>query len=501
MSWFTWTDLWMLAPVVIMVTGALITLLVGAMARGAAAGTGMTFLGIGTSVLAAFVTAFAWSHGGAAVGGALLTGPFAVFLGLVILAGVALALLYSDGYAHRMGFDVGEYYGLILLAGAGMLYLVAANDLITLLIAFEIMSLSVYALVAADRRRRAASEGAMKYFVLGAFASGILLYGMALLYGATGTIYLSDMAGVQAAPMLKLIGIGLMLIGLAFKVGAVPFHAWVPDAYQGAPASVTGFMAVAVKAAAFGILVRVLLASGLLGWHASETATGASTLATEHMLLTNVLVVLAIATMVVGNFLALAQNDLKRLLAYSGISHTGYVLIGLVAAMVLPAEGVTAVLYYLAAYTAMTIGAFAVLVVLATGSRDLGPIEDLAGLARRRPAVALAMTVCLVSLVGMPPTVGFFGKLWLFRAGLDAGFPGLVILAAVSTMVSIYYYLRPVLVMYAAAPGEAASHRPVPTAGTVVLAAAALATLLIGVAGPTLYDAARASAEALLSLG
>jgi NADH-quinone oxidoreductase subunit N len=493
--------MWVLLPVAIMAAGGIATLLIGAMAKRGAVGTALSFTALGTTAVAAFATAAAWTATASVAGGALVTGPFATFLALVVLAGTGLALLYSEGYADSMGFAVGEYFGLILIAGSGMLYLVAANDLITIFIAFEIMSLSVYALVASDRKRRAGSEGAMKYFVLGAFSSGILLYGMALLYGATGTIFLNEMGAVNVAPTLKLLGVGLCVIGFAFKVGAVPFHAWVPDAYQGAPASVTGFMAVAVKAAGFAVLIRMLFASGLVGMGALGSAGNAleETLGQHHLLLTNVLWVLAMATMIVGNFLALAQTNLKRLLAYSGVSHTGYILLGLVAAMRLPTEGVTAVCYYLAAYTAMTLGAFAVLVMLAGRGRDLGEVDELAGLGKRRPMTALAMTICLVSLVGMPPTAGFIGKLWLFKAGIDAGFTGLVIVAAISTMVSIYYYLRPVVVMYTGhGPDEPVEAH---ATGQFVLAVATVATLLVGLMPSGIYEYARKGVEAFLAVG
>ncbi|GIW73056.1 MAG: NADH-quinone oxidoreductase subunit N [Planctomycetota bacterium] len=484
MSWFSWSDMWVLAPVAIVALGGAVALLIEALLPRAAGRTSLTFAGVGTLLLGGFATVLAWAEPGVQVHGSLVTGPFAVFLGLVVLGGTALSVLYAEGYDRAMGFDVGEYHGLKLLAAAGMLFLVAANDLVTLFIAFELMSLPVYALVAADRRRREASEGAMKYFVLGAFASAVLLYGFALLYGATGTIYLHAMPAAAGAPLLKLAALALVLVGAAFKVGAVPFHAWIPDAYQGAPASVTGFMAVAVKAAAFAVLVRLLLASGLLGKAGMD-----------HMVVTNVLWVLALVTLIVGNVLALAQTNLKRLLAYSGIAHTGYALLGVVAAMARPEAGLAALLYYLAAYTAMTLGAFAVLVLLATRGRELGEIEELAGLGRERPLVALGMTVCLVSLLGVPPTAGFIGKLWLFQAALEAGFTGLVVVAALATIVSIYYYLYPVVVMY-----TGTARQPVETfaAARLVLALAAGATLLGGMFPGGLYDYALRGVQLLL---
>lgn len=475
MSWFSWADFLGLLPVAIVAVGAMVVLLIEALSRREGARLALGFVGIGTLVIAAGATIALWSNPARVAHGALVTGPFTVFLGLTVLAGGALAILSSDGYAERLGFGVGEYHGLKLLALTGMLFLVAANELVTLFIAFELMSLAVYALSACNRGDLKGAEGAMKYFILGAFASAFLLYGLTLLYGATGTVYLDQMQVFHGSEVLKTAGLGLCFVGLCFKLGVVPFHAWLPDAYQGAPASVSGFMAVGVKTAGFAVLVRLL--------HGADVFGGG------EVVVTALLSLLAVVTMIVGNIMALMQTSLKRLLAYSGIAHTGYVLIGVVAACHVEGDGLVAVLYYLAAYTAMTIGAFVVLTLLVRNNEEVDHMDGLAGLAQRRPLFALAMTVCLVSLVGMPPTGGFFGKLFLFKAGIDAGFVGLVIVAALATMLSIYYYLRPVIVMYT---GSSEVEPEVGSAGgRLALTLATLGTLFVGLCHGGLYEYAR----------
>jgi NADH-quinone oxidoreductase subunit N len=479
MTWFTAADFAHLLPVAVLALAAFAALLVDAMLPRGAGKPALPFIAAGGALLAALAVAAAWRTPGLAVHGSLALGPFAVFLALVILGALALVALYSIDYARPMGFELGEYYGLLLLAATGMLLLVAANELVTLFIAFELMSLPVYCLVAVGRKDARGAEGAMKYFVLGAFSSGFLLYGLALLYGSTGTIYLHEMAGAAAptgatgdAHALVLAAIGLLVVGFGFKVGAVPFHAWIPDAYQGAPASVTGFMAVAVKAAAFGVFVRVLGATGVLAPAAgADAGVGGGA--------TALLWTLAAVTMILGNAAALTQSNLKRLLAYSGIAHSGYILVGLAAATRRP-EAAAGALFYLAAYAATTIGAFAVVTTLRREGRDVEDVDDLAGLARERPGAALAMAIFMASLVGIPPTAGFMGKLWIFGAAVSAGMSGLVVLALVTTAISIYYYLRVIAVMYTGEP-VALGRAPTSWGGSFAVAAAALATVLFGI--------------------
>jgi NADH-quinone oxidoreductase subunit N len=496
-SWFTAADFGTLLPVAVLALAAFAVLLVDAFAARGAGKAALPHVALTGAAVAAFAVAGAWWRPQIAASGTLALGPFAAFLAIIVLGATAIAILYSSDYVRPMGFEYGEYYGLLLLAASGMVLLVAANDLVTLFIAFEVMSLSVYSLVGISRRDPRATEGAMKYFVLGAFSSAFLLYGLTLLYGATGTIYLDRMAGVGAGGhALVLAAIGFIVIGFGFKVGAVPFHAWVPDAYTGAPAAVTGFMAVAVKAAAFGVFFRVLGATGVLAaWGAPPAAAGAEVPFGPNAGAA-LLWALAAATMVVGNLAALTQQNVKRLFAYSGIAHSGYVLVGLAAATRRP-EAAAGALFYLAAYAATTIGAFGVITMLRREGRDIEDVDDLGGLARERPGAALAMAIFMASLIGVPPTVGFMGKLWVFRSAVAAGMTGLVVLALVTTAVSIYYYLRVIAVMYTAEPtGRAEPARS--WMGGLAVAVAAAATMLVGI-----FPAATrgAATEAVRTLG
>ena len=492
MTWFSGADLTALLPIIALALGALGVLIVGAAARSEEARAALPYLAVGSILIAAVGVGMTWGDTATLGGGAMRLGPFAGFIALTVLGAGAVCVLYSSGYASALGFEVGEYYGLLLFALAGIVYIACTNDLITAFIAFELMSLSVYALCAIHRGSESGYEGALKYFVMGAFASGFLVFGMALLYGAAGTVHLDQMRWVASRgdAGLALVAVGLMMVGFAFKVGAVPFHSWVPDAYQSAPASVTGFMAVAVKAGAFAILIRVLAGTGFL--------MPEQPLPFES--LTGVVWVLAFVTMVVGNLIALAQDNLKRLMAYSGIAHTGYLLVGVAAGTRVTGseEALAGVLFYLAGYAATTLGVFAVLVSLRRGGRDIERVQDLSGLAQERPGAALCLTICLLSLVGMPPTAGFVGKLWLFRGAIEAGLIGLVIVACLTTAISIYYYLRPVVLMYTAAPIEPVEHAPPTFGGRAALILATAATLLLGILPARAFSLATEGVRALL---
>ncbi len=356
--------------------------------------------------------------------------PLANFGVLLVAGGTLLVCLMSVAYLAELDINHGEYYALLLLSASGMVLLVSATDLLSLFLGLEVTAIPAYVLAGFDRGRRRGNEAALKYFLLGSFASAILLYGMALLYGATGATTLEAIrqAEVASSP-LALAGMGLVLVGFAFKVSSVPFHQWVPDVYEGAPASVGGFFATTVKAAAFVALLRLLAVA--LGEGASWVAP--------------MLAVLAALSMIVGNTMALIQQNPKRLLGYAAIGHAGYLLLGFVAAT---PEAYAAVLFYLTAYLFMTLGAFAVLVALANRGHDLERIGDLAGLAKKRPALAGALTLFAISLAGIPPTAGFLAKFQLFAAVVGAGHVGLVILAVGTSVLSAFYYLRlPVLMV------------------------------------------------------
>jgi NADH-quinone oxidoreductase subunit N len=351
-------------------------------------------------------------------------------------------------YAADAELAGAEYYALVLFAALGMMLMAAAGDLIVIFLGLETMSIAVYALAGFIRRDPRSNEAAIKYFLLGAFSTGFLLYGIALVYGATGTIRLELIratleSGVAANPLL-LLGLGMMLIGFGFKVAAVPFHMWTPDAYEGAPTPITAFMAVGVKLAAFAGFLRIFMAN--LGAISTEW--------------TQVLWILAVLTMTAGNVIALVQSNIKRMLAYSAIAHAGYVIIGM-AAGDRGAGG--AILYYLLAYAFTNLGAFAVVVALDRGAESHDEIADYRGLARDHPGLAVAMALCLLSLTGVPPLAGFVAKFYIFAAALNAGLVWLVVIAVLNSVVSAYYYVGVIVAMYMQEGGvavEQMSRRP-----------------------------------------
>jgi NADH-quinone oxidoreductase subunit N len=391
-----------------------------------------------------------------------------LFASAAVLIAAALALLLSIERVTDFTSHVGAYYALILLATAGMTALTIANDFMTIFIAIEILSLALYILAGFNRKDARSGEAALKYFLLGAFASGFLLYGMALVYGATGSTNLSAISqgilpmsvSLPFAPLLP-IGVGLLIVGFGFKVALVPFHMWTPDVYQGAPTTVTAFMSVGTKAAAFVALIRVLAA-----------------LPTAEQPWLLALAILAVLTMTLGNLAALRQTSLKRMLAYSSIAHAGYILIGLAAGN---QKGIEGALYYLLAYTFMTLGAFAV--VLAVQRREEGDvsIERMHGLASRQPALAVLMAIFMFSLAGIPPLAGFFAKLYVFSGAVEAGLTWLAVIGVINSAIGAYYYLRVTVSMFMVDPAAEAVHAPKPrwpVMATVVIAA--LGTVVLG---------------------
>ncbi len=382
----------------------------------------------------------------------------------VILLGTALAILLSYDYLERTGLDHPEYYPLMLFAATGAMVMAAAGDFIVLLLGLEIMSLAVYVL-SAWRHSRQSEEAGMKYFLLGAFASAIFIYGIALLYGATGAFHYVGIASSLTGPggelLLASLGGVLILGGLAFKAALAPFHQWAPDVYTGAPTPVTAFMSVVVKAAAFAALLRV---AALFFPELSSLVSVA-------------LAVLVALTMVIGNFAALLQRGVKRMLAYSAVAHAGYLGLAVLAAGTV---GVRAALWYLAAYTLTNIGAFAVLVLLGDRDDRGDDLGRLAGLGRQRPGLALAMTVFLLSLAGIPPLAGFMGKVLVFQAAIEAGYLWLAILGIVTSVVAVAYYFRVITYMYFREP----EHTPPEfrsRATGLAIGLAALGTILFGI--------------------
>jgi NADH-quinone oxidoreductase subunit N len=376
--------------------------------------------------------------------GMLVADRLGMFLISLFSATTALIAMLTSGHQREHDWEVGEVYGLMLLATAGMAMIAMAGDLVTIFIGIETMSLAVYVMTAAKRRSRAGSEGAMKYFLMGAFASGFLVYGMALLYGATGSTNLDiirgALAGQDSSP-LAVVAIFMLIVAFGFKIAAIPFHMWAPDAYEGAPTPVTAFMAAAVKTAAFAGMIRVFLG-----------ALGGDVVPFGNVGWATIFSILAAITMTVGNIAALRQDNIKRMLAYSSVAHAGVLLVGVVTAGIHPSGGgLSSVLYYLLAYSAATVGAFGVVVWIGGKDRERVQISDWYGLAAAKPAAALVMTVFMLSFAGIPPTAGFFGKFLIFKSALmaqDQALLWLVIVGVLNSMISIFYYLKVVMAMY-----------------------------------------------------
>ena len=417
--------------------------------------------------------------------GMSLADGLGLFAAGATLIAAALAILISlhrtDDFTRRPG----PYYALILLAAAGMISMAEGNDFMVIFLGLEIFSLALYILSGYNRRDARSAEASLKYFLLGAFASGFFLYGMALIYGATGTTNLTQISQGMAplsvtlpfAPLLP-IGAALLLVGYGFKVALVPFHQWTPDVYQGAPTSVTAFMSVATKTAAFASLIRVL---------ASLTSFDRPWLIA--------LAVIAVLTMTLGNLAALRQTSMKRMLAYSSIAQAGYVLVGLSTGT---KQGAQAALYYLLVYTFMNLGAFAVLLAVQRHDENDVSIERMAGLAGRKPALAVLMAVFMFALTGIPPLAGFFGKLYIFGAAVQAGMIWLAIVAVLNSAIAAYYYLRPTVMMFMSDPRPAGADLPRTTWPVwLTLVIAAVATLVIGLWQTPFIDAAQQAVTSL----
>ena len=413
-----------------------------------------------------------WSWDGAStiLGGMVATDRYGVFFRLVILAVAALAVLLSmlDVDDDRGG----EFYALLLFSTMGMSLLAVSADLIVVFLSLEILSLSLYVLVGSSPRRLASQEAAMKYFLLGAFSTAFLLYGIALAYGATGTTSLSGIAGALAGETgdlgLAMAAAALLTVGFAFKVAAVPFHMWTPDVYQGAPTAVTAFMSAGTKVAGFAALLRV--ASSALGPVAWD--------------LTPALWALAALTMVVGSVLAIAQQEVKRLFAYSSVAHAGFVLVGVVAAN---QQGISGAMFYLVAYAAMILGAFGIVMIVAGRGEERTTMAAYAGLARRSPLLAAMLALFLLSLAGLPPTAGFVAKVLVFQAAVEAGHWALVVVGVLATVIAAYFYIRLIVVSYMEEPEDRGAIPTAPVPGVAVGLAAAL-TLVLGVLPFLLLD-------------
>jgi NADH-quinone oxidoreductase subunit N len=494
--------LFALSPLLAVGGGALLLMLAEALGRPATAaglnadgvvtdaGSGRApELGLGSAVVlfsGAVLSIAVWLVGPERLSGIDAVAPyfivdrFSLFFSFLLCLGGGLSCLLGGGYLPEHEIDRSEFFPLVLLSTVGAIALAAAGDLLTLFVGLETMSLGVYCMIALRRGSLKASEAALKYFLLGSFAAAIQLFGAGLLYGATGhtdfvgigqAILTIGSAGSTVSAPYVLLAMVMSIVGLAFKVGAVPFHMWTPDAYEGAPTPTTTYMAVALKSAAFAILMRVLVVAfgddRLLSW-----GTGWPP----------IIAVLAILSMTLGNLVAGRQDSVKRMLAYSSIAHAGYALVG-VAAIIGSDQAEASVSFYLLTYTVSTAGAFGTLILCGSRGREAVSYEDLAGVGRRHPAAALAFSVFLLSLAGVPPAAGFFGKLYVFSAAVDAGLYWLTVLGLLNSVIGAYYYLRVMVYMYMREP-VAGAPVALPMRSAMVNAAilvAAVGVMLLGI--------------------
>jgi NADH-quinone oxidoreductase subunit N len=484
MSLVTLADLWLLGPELAITATGLLVLVLDFSVRGRNRDwLGLVGLvGIGSALVLILqrpigegrVLAFNGLH---------VVDGYAAFFKIVFLVSAAIVVLLALRPIQEQGMYPGEFLALLLFATLGTMLMVSAADLLSLFVGIETMSVSTYALCGFLKREQRSTEGALKYLLMGAFSTGVLLYGMALLYGLAGSTNLeaiaraASMAGLSNPALIA--AMVLLVAGFGFKIAAVPFHMYLPDMYEGAPTPVVAFMAGAAELAGMGVLVRVFL----------------SAIPALQVDWTLLLWVVAVMTMTIGNLVAIAQSNIKRMLAYSTIAHMGYLLIGLI---VVSQSGVTAVLFYSLAYACMTIGAFGMVVLLQRGAGQGEQIDDFSGLAQRSPLAAGVMLLFLLSLTGIPPTGGFVGKLLLFGAAIQAGYVWLALIAVVNSAISLFYYMRVAMAMYMRdVPAQGVVLRTSPALTVALLLAAGL-TLLLGLFPAWLLDMARASAAGLI---
>ena len=467
-------DLGYLVPYLILIVAGMLLVLAEAFYKGTDRGplVGLTVAGALASAIASVILYRQLGEGQriSVLGDMLIADRTGYVLSTLFAVVTAMTALLSPAHQREHGWQIGEYYGVLLLSASGMVILAHAGSLVTIFLGIETMSIGVYVMTAMRRTSRRGNEAAMKYFLIGAFATGFLMYGMALIYGAAGTTSLLRMQSALAQtanPGLVVAGAFLLVVAFGFKVAAVPFHMWAPDAYEGAPTPVTGFMAAAVKAAAIAAMIRVfglalggeIIPFGTLGWASP-------------------MVVIAALTITIGNITAVRQDNVKRMLAYSSISHAGVLLVGICALGLGSKTANTALIYYLIAYSVTTMGVFAIVGYIGSRGRERLLVDDWAGFGSAHPAVALAMTILLLSFGGVPPTGGFFGKFYIFKAAMEV-YNGqllwLVVIGVVNSAISIYYYLRIVTAMYF----REANQPFAPTRSAGVLFVIALCPLLV----------------------
>ena len=466
-------------PEIILAGGAMAILVVGASFTkkrpGALAGMSLVLL-----AAAAVVALLGIGHTQGAFDNRIALDGFAIFFKVLLVGVAAVGIAASYGYLKDENGPQPEFYALVLFATAGMMLMASAGDLIVVFVALETFSLSFYVLAAFRRNRRDSQEASFKYFLTGSFSSAFLLYGIALTYGALGTTRLIGLGALPSLPNKGLLpaGLALVIVGLAFKVAAVPFHMWTPDAYDGAPAPISGFLAAGSKIAGYAVLLR-LLTSAFPLLHAEWRPA---------------VIALAVVTMAVGSILAVVQTNVKRMLAYSSIAHSGFLLIGVAAAT---PRGVSSSLFYLVAYAFTVLGAFAVVYAIGGTGEEHIRLDDYRGLARRRPWIAVALTLLLLSLAGIPPTLGFWAKFEVFGAGISAGLTPAVVVGVLSSAIAAFFYLRLVGMMFLEeVPGEEGGWAPAPASGSLSalglsVGVASLAVLVVGLAPEWLLNLAQ----------
>ncbi|HRK01718.1 MAG TPA: NADH-quinone oxidoreductase subunit N [Oligoflexia bacterium] len=476
-----------LMPYLVVMTGGLITLLLGVFRKAVNMTVPVAAFSVLTMVLAAYSLFLVWGEPTVSLfNDMMVVDNFSNLFNLIFIVATGLVIVGSNQYLVREGIEHFEYYSLMLFSCLGMMFMASAKDLIVLFIALEIMSIAVYVLVGFKRADTRSNEAALKYFILGGLASAILLYGVALLYGATGSMNIQALAAAvqagAASNLLFVLGAALVTGGLLFKVATVPFHMWMPDVYQGAPTTVTAFMTTGLKAAAFAAFVRFFMNLGY----------GADLSSTLYSGLYKVLWVSAIATMLIGNIIALTQKNIKRMLAYSSIAHTGYLIVAILCGG-RSEYGYSSVLVYMAGYVVMNIGAFAVVAMLSEKNDRHTNIEDYAGLGFKKPLTGLAMTIFMFSMAGVPPTVGFAGKYLIFLSAVQAGEVLLAVLSVLCSAISAYYYLRVIVFMYMKdpVPGRAMNHTLAPA---FVIGISAVITMQLGLFPSVLIEAAKKAA-------
>lgn len=470
-------NMWAIMPSIILVCFGMGLLLINVFLPRGATKPAMWISVIGL-IVTAFAVISAWGSPQYGFSDAVALDNFANFFNMSFLLAAAMTILMSDDYIRREGYPVGEYYPLILFTTAGAMWMASGTDMMTIFLGLEVMSISLYVLAGFFRNDVRSNEAGLKYFLLGAFSTGFLLYGIALIYGVTGSTRLSEIGvflnahtSLLSNPM-TLAGIMLLSVGFLFKIAAAPFHMWTPDVYEGAPTPITAFMSAGPKAAAFAAFLRIMeycFFSLKPEW-------------------TAVLWALAVLTMIIGNVIAISQTNVKRMLAYSSIAHAGYALVGMVAANEI---GYSGVLFYMLGYTFMNIGAFAILVLAGKKGEENLTLQGLAGFGYKRPLLAVAFTIFLFSLMGIPPTVGFAGKFYIFAGAVKAGYIWLAIIGVLNSAVSLFYYLRVMVYMYFRESDEDFAWVKVPVSVVVSIVVGLIGVIYLGVIPGAVMDLAR----------